>query len=299
MKRTFFIESRGRQKLASVSLLVALTWPQSGWSDVPTTTDPLTERFKFVNTLIEESSGARELASGAPKQARDRREQARRLYREAAAARDAGNRERAAQLLAEATTKMFEAVRLADSHQGTAKAERDFNSRLESVNALLEAYSRVCNEKACDAKTAEQLRDDVRGKVANARGRLASDPVGARRLLDSAYEDAKIAIQRLRGGDTLVRSLEFSSKEDEYRYELDRNDTHRMLINVLMGEKLADPNVAKSVRSFLDAAAELRRHAETEAGQGHFEQAIGILESSTRELQRALRGAGIFIPGSG
>ena len=50
----------------------------------------------------------------------------------------------------------------------------------------------------------------------------------------------------MRSGDTLVRSLNFASKEEEYRYEIDRNDTHQMLIKVLVEisqkieKKLAD-----------------------------------------------------------
>lgn len=259
--------------------------------------DPLAERFRMVNALIENSSAALEIERGGVAQASERREQARRLYREAGAARDAGNRERAGQLLNQASTTMFEAARLVDSHPGAAKAERDFATRLESVDALLAAHARVCEEKACNASAMRKFRDSVSAKVAAAKEGFARDPAGARRQLDLAYQEAKAAIEDLRGGETLVRSLQFKNKEEEYRYELDRNDTHKMLVTVLLTEKLGDPAVERRTRPFLSAAAELRARAEGEAGKGLYEKAIETLELSTRELLRALRGAGIYIPG--
>jgi len=102
----------------------------------------------------------------------------------------------------------------------------------------------------------------------------------------------------MRRGDTLVRSLNFATKREEYDYEIDRNDTHRMLVNVLLEERRAsNPALDRSVRNFLDEAARLRGEAEQQAQKGGFDAAIKTLEDSTRELVRAIRGAGVYIPG--
>jgi hypothetical protein len=44
-------------------------------------------------------------------------------------------------------------------------------------------------------------------------------------------------------------------------------------------------------------AEELRQQGEKEASNGNFEKAIKILEESTQQIIRAIRMAGIFIPG--
>ena len=119
-----------------------------------------------------------------------------------------------------------------------------------------------------------------------------------REILDEAYVAAKVAIEHVRGGDTLVRSLNFASSKEEYIYETDRNDTHRMLVDVLLKEKMAsNTNIKDMVAKHMHAAAKLRQQAEDEAAGGNYEAAVKTLEHSTKEIVRAIRSAGIYIPG--
>jgi hypothetical protein len=95
-----------------------------------------------------------------------------------------------------------------------------------------------------------------------------------------------------------VRSLNFASKEEEYHYEIDRNDTHLMLIKVLVEEKrAANPALDQQVGGFVTKARELRNKAEAAAGHKDHAEAVKLLEESTAELVRAIRNAGIYIPG--
>ncbi len=125
--------------------------------------------------------------------------------------------------------------------------------------------------------------------------RVSGDLDAARVRLDEAYVAIKIAVEHQRSGDTLVRSLSFKNKEEEYYYELDRNDTHRMLIKLLLEE--SGRSKATNLRQFLEQAQALRNQAETEAAAGKFGAAVKSLENSTTQLVRALRRAGIYIPG--
>lgn len=119
-----------------------------------------------------------------------------------------------------------------------------------------------------------------------------------RALLDQVYLTTKVVIEGLREGDTLVRSLNFASKEEEYAYEVDRNDTHQMLIKVLLNEKrAANAGLENTVQKYLEQAAVLRTNAEGMAVKKDFEAGIKLLEDSTRELVRAIRSAGVYIPG--
>ena len=254
----------------------------------------LEKRLAAVATLVDKSSAARQIESSGDARALERREQARASYRQALAAFQSGDYGKASALSAEASARMFEAVRLAAPEQITApKQQADFEARLESVRALAAAQKRIALEKPGTAGAAETARS-IEKLVADARAQAAAkDLAAARTTLEQAYLMAKAAVSSMRGGDTLVRTLDFSSREEEYRYELDRNDTHGMLIQVLLKDKPLDAQQ----RTLIDRARELRGRAEGAARGGDHGGAVKLLEDSTRELVRAIRSAGVFIPG--
>ncbi len=259
-------------------------------------TSKMDGRLGFVQKLIQDSSAARQVAASENPQARAKHEQARTLYESAVDASRAGDQKRMDELLNEAAKTMFEAAREAGQETVVdGKKRDDYAARLESINALLDAHQRVSAEKNVDASG---LRGAVQAKIDEANAIMrGGDLDAARKVLDEGYLAAKVAIEELRGGDTLVRTLEFASKEEEYHYELDRNDTHKMLISVLLKEKLENPGIGRMVQPFIDKAQALRVEAEGQAGAGDFDTAVGTLEESTKNLVRAIRGAGIYIPG--
>ena len=136
-------------------------------------------------------------------------------------------------------------------------------------------------------------------QIASAKSLLdKGNPTAGRKALDEAYVAIKVAIENLRGGDTLVRTLSFATKQEEYHYELDRNDSHRMLVTVLLKEKMdASEGVKKIVQMFMEKSLDLREQAEQIAATGDFDTAVNKLEESTGQIVRAIRGAGIYIPG--
>ncbi len=258
----------------------------------------LESRFESVEKLLSESSAARQVeASGSP-EALAGREQARAHLERAREAESAGDDATASEELALATRSMMQAVGLAGQNGRVQdKMVRDFHSREESIEALLDAYSRVMHENGKSAG-AEELQSLVEANLVKANQLVEQGRVDeGRQLLDETYVATKVAVDGVRDGETLVRSLNFANKEEEYHYELDRNDTHKMLISVLLKEKLENPGIGKMVQPFIDKAQALRVEAEGQAGAGDFEAAVGTLEESTKNLVRAIRGAGIYIPG--
>jgi len=260
--------------------------------------DQLQRRLESVSKLLETSSAARQIDSSGDPRALETREKARAIYRDARAAFDAGELQKANQILPQATILMFEAVRYAAPDEVVAKKlEADFEARNESVKALLAAYKRVAAEKG--SKGAGETASSIEKSISEA-GKLAAAGKfrEGRAELDRAYLVTKAAISSLRSGDTLVRSLNFATKEEEFHYEVDRNETHQMLIKVLVEEKRAtNPYLDKQVQSFLDKARDLRSAADSAAAAKNYEQAIQLLEESTAELVRAIRNAGVYIPG--
>lgn len=254
----------------------------------------LSSNIDSVGKLLETSSAARQIDSSKAPEALQRRERARELHRAAKAALDQDSLEKASALLTESRSTFFDAVRFAAPEEVTAKKlENDYLLRLESVQALLGAYKRVSDEKSAKGvpETVGQIEKSIAAASAMAKERKFKE---ARAEIDRGYLVAKAGLTSLRSGDTLTRSLNFATKEEEYNYEIDRNNTHQMLIKVLVDDKKASGDM---VQAYLSKGQELRIRAEQAAGRKGFDEAVKLLEDATAELVRAIRNAGIYIPG--
>jgi len=256
----------------------------------------LEQRFESVRTLIERSTAARQIDETGDDAARKKHAQAREAFRQAEAALANGDLRGASEHLSQASVTMFAAARDATPRTlSDDKAKLDYRNKRDSVRALLDAQRRIVTEKNRQTGAEDSTRQvDALLTEADAQANTGNT-TSARATLERAYLIAKASIATLRGGDTLVRSLHFSSPQEEYAYELDRNDTHQMLIKVLLDEKKSqfDPQV----RKYLQQAGSLRGQAEAAASRGQHDEAIHLLESSTGELVKAIRNAGVYIPG--
>lgn len=284
------------------ALPLAQTTAPAGQADAaqqaPLEREQIEKRLLSVGKLIEQSSASRQIEASGDAGALERRGKARDTYRQALSARDAGDYAKAVRLAAESSTLMFEAARLAARSPVTEDRRRaDFAARMESVKALLAAQQRISAEKPDTPDAAETGRGIEKLIGEASRLSAAKQQLQAETALNQAYLLAKAAVSSMRGGDTLVRSLNFATPEEEYRYELDRNDTHLMLIKVLTADKPRMTGMDGILKGFADKAAELRQQAEQASRSGDHAAAIERLEASTRELVRAIRGLGIFIPG--
>ncbi|MDH3319144.1 MAG: hypothetical protein OEO84_05570 [Betaproteobacteria bacterium] len=270
----------------------------SAAQQTPPDKEQLERRLLSVGMLIEKSSAARQIEASGDARALERRAKARDAYRQALQARDAGDYATAARLAAASSTLMFEAARLAGRDRGSEDRRRtDFAARLESVQSLLAAQQRISAEKPGTPDAAETTRG-IEKLIGEARQHAAANDLQqAESVLDRAYLLAKAAVSSMRAGDTLVRSLNFATPEEEYRYELDRNDTHMMLVKLLTADKPRMAGMDAMLNGFVAKAVGLRGEAERTAASGDHAAAIEQLERSTRELVRAIRGLGIFIPG--
>lgn len=252
-------------------------------------------RLETVEILITKSSGARQVEESTDPQAHTLRNRARTLHARAGEAYRKGDAAGAMRFLDEAAQSMFQAVRLSDAGQTAEDKKRhDFAARRESVEALLEAQKRIGREKGATSKQTAKVEQLLQRADALA---AEQNMDRARETLEQAYLAAKSAIGGLRGGDTLVRTLKFDNKKDEYYYEIDRNDTHRMLVKMLAEESRAAGGADALVRQFTEQAAGWREKAERAAAQQDYAEGIRMLEESTRALVRAIRAAGLYIPG--
>ena len=260
----------------------------------------LESRLQSVDKLLTTSSAAQKIKGSDNQAAKQKHEQAVTLYQKAKQADSKGDDQQAADLLKQATSTMFEATRMIEKDQSfLVKDLRDFDARKESIQSLCTAYENIAEEKGITSEEENELHAFVHQRLEQAVVLKDDNRVKeGRKMLDEAYVAAKVAIEHLRGGETLVHSLNFANSEEEYHYEVDRNDTHRMLVNVLLKEKMEKNSGARSmVDKFLGKADLLRKQADAQALDGQYENAVGTLEQSTKEIVRAIRSAGIYIPG--
>lgn len=256
----------------------------------------LAKRLESVKALLEKSSAAKQIEASGDPTAKAGKEKALGLWNQAKDAYDKGDYASTHRLLLEAPKAMFVAARSAAPEQVTQdKAKADFESKRESVKALLAAQQRIADEKGKKAEIEESSKQIESLLVEAEQEASRSEYEKARLTADKAYLLAKASVGSMRSGDTLVRSLNFANKEEEYNYEIDRNETHKTLIEVLVrrqGKEL--PEFAKG---FLTKAEDLRAQAEAAAKAGDHDAGVRLLEESTSNLAKAIRSAGVFIPG--
>jgi hypothetical protein len=263
-----------------------------------TASNDVASRLVHVERLLTESSAAKKVDASGKAEAIEMKAAAQAHFDTAKALVDSGDNAAAEAELREAIRLMTTAARAANGDAKVSQKQTDdYDSRKESVTALATAHDRIATEKGMKDMNAA-LQQKVAADLAASDELLAAGKGDeARAKLDATYESVKASLEGLRGGDTLVRELNFETPEDEYHYELDRNDTHRMLVEVLLAEKMQASPMRKTADGFIAKAGELRMEAEQAAGKKKFEEAIRLLEESTKEFIRAIRSAGVYIPG--
>lgn len=295
------LKSIPKEILQAARLAVtAIVWllPAAAVAAEPVEKTDVSARLVYVERLLTESSAARKVDDSANSEAIRLKDEARSHFDRARELADAGDADAAEAELGQAIRLLSAAAKSANGEMKVSRKQSDdYQSRRESVMALAEAHDRIAKEKS-EGGMNTALQENVAAELAIADGLLEQGQGDeARAKLDATYESVKVSLEGLRGGDTLVRELSFETKAEEYAYEVDRNDTHMMLIEVLLAEKMESSPMRGSAEKFIGNARELRAQAENAADKEHYEEAISLLEQSTKELIRAIRSAGIYIPG--
>jgi len=277
-----------------VALLLLVLAHAVNAADVDST-DELAHRVAMVRTLLFDSSAARRIEDSEDEPAKLKRQQAISVFEEAIVPGDIETRKAK---LNDAVALLYASAALMSDNSGSdQKYRQDLDRRQRSLDALLVAHERIMVEKGTiDEHTV--LLADIDADTRAVETLLAANKIDqAREHLDRAYEKTRLSVEQSREGETLLRELKFETPEDEFQYELDRNDTHRMLLTVLLQEKMKNERVKDRVYSYVEEADKLREGATDQASDERFEEAIKLLERSTAELVKAIRGAGVYIPG--
>lgn len=252
--------------------------------------DPNVRAIESTRTLIEKSSSAQQIDKAKVPEALAKREEARVFVQQAEAARQKGDVAEMNKLLTDAKKRLFAAVKLANPEQVTGgKKARDYETRLGSVKVLRDALSRLGGPKnELAVKAADANLADAAAQAAEKKFELALASV------EKAYAAIKTANIEQRDHTEVVDSKNFATKEDEYKYEIGRNNEYQQLSEAVLSN-LA-PNLAKMYKPVGEKALGIRKAAEDSAGASDFAAAVTGMEKSTSEYKKIIRAGGIPVP---
>lgn len=256
------------------------------------------KKFHALGELIDRSSVSRQILSSNNEASLQKYKLARSLREQAVVAYREGKLDESNMLVGSAKKALFEAARLSGSGEGRKdKEKKSYEAMKRSMHALLEAMERIGSEKG-NKKQVEQLAEKTRNQIKQADHYASAGKYKEGiALLGKAVQGIDNKINELRSGDTLTRSLSFATPKEEYQYELERNDTHLMLVNVYLAENPAEGEARSKIDQHLDGARVFRKKAEDMASAGKYQDAVREMESSTVNIIRAIRAMGVYIPG--
>jgi hypothetical protein len=265
---------------------------------VPVERQATAQKAVYVKNLVSKSATAETIETSGDAAAIEKLERARGLVAEAES-------DLAADRVAPADSKLNEAIalvnkearRLSQGDVREAHLKKTYDRRFKAVTALLTAYERVAEEKNLSSATAAQVstltkKIEQAEKAASA-GRLEE----AKIILDEAYLATAGRLRGLREGDELTRSLKFETAAEEYDYEIDRNDSHIMLLQLALSQKKPAPSYVDRIENLKADAAKKRARAESMSAAGDYDSAIDALSKSTDSMLQAIRMGGLYIPG--
>ncbi len=252
----------------------------------------------LTHRLLNESSAAKSVLASDNADAKALHAEAMKFYEQAIKADADGDTETRDQSLKKAKMSLFKAAQLAKKAPGlNDRSHSLYKRRAKSAAALLDAHKRI-REELKPGTEVETLELKAIADIAAADASFKKDDVpGATKLIDQALSALKGSLIKMRNGTTLVRSLHFDTPKDEYEYELDRNQSHTLLTSILLQKKPLSENAKQRFDKDMSQARELRQQAEAQAEKGEYEAAIKTLEESTKHIVRAIRAAGVYIPG--
>jgi hypothetical protein len=265
---------------------------------LPATQANTEQKAKFVRNLVTNSQASRTIEGSSNEASKASLKQARDLVGEADKDIVGGKFDSADEKLNKALDLVQTETRKLSDGSGVAKSGKDaYDKRLATVKSMMEAQSRVAKEKSLTGNVASKREAITKYmEEADAYAKLGRYDQ-ANVTLDKAYAVVTQDVTSMRSGDKLVKDLKFDTPHDEYVYEIDRNDSHFMLLRLQLSEKPPMAGYAEQIEALRREADAMRKQAEGEGTTKNYPAAIKTLGDSTQKLIRALRMAGAYIPG--
>lgn len=289
-KRCFRV-SITRAVLLAAALLCGWSAPALAENDKATS---MYNKVKFLDWLVHSSPAAKRIEVSGDDEAKQQLKRAKDMWEQAVE-----HSEREEYELAE--------VHIETGLKLMTKVSRKFKDQEKERHARIELYKQVKGHvemfvTAFDRIAAEEGKDHIHSMLdRNELDTLMSsaqsnfddgDLVMANHLMRQAADMVDSALSDARHEDVLLHELSFESLQEEYQYEIDRNDSYVKLIDLMQEKTVPSQASASYVARLVEQNAELRKEADALAKKGDYEKSIEVLEKGTDKLSRALRVSG-------
>ena len=254
--------------------------------------------LQLIESILEKSSVAKRVKQSKSQQAITLLEQARDHYQRA---QSLIRQDRLKEAISErdmALQLAMKAARLANQELGDSDKHEleDYEKRRSSVQVLLAAHRRIAVEKNnlnLDKNLNRVLTPFLQESENFAKRREYQKAIFS---LNKAYAMVTSSIENQRAGETLVRSLDFEDKEDEFNYELGRYENYLTLVKMLIDERKV-LKLDSTSKPIWNKAHQQSEQAQSYAVKGDYDRAIAEIDQASKNLINLIRYAGVYIPG--
>lgn len=266
---------------------------------VPVSKSTVEQKQLLVENMVTRSIAAKTISQSQDREAIAALSKAKSLIEDAKTAGAGGLYKKADDLLNEALKLVNDqARRLTLDTADAERAKTLFQLKRRAVETFLSAYQRVAASPTADSS--QQSKSNavwISAKLAEADATFKMGQTDkAQELLETAYERARELIRTMRAGQTLTRSLNFATAEEEYEYEIKRNDSFFALLEFAIVEKKPVGSIVERIHGNREKARAVRNTAEAMAKKGEHPHAITELNESTTILLQSIRMSGVFVP---
>ncbi|MFO1352092.1 MAG: hypothetical protein U1F68_16000 [Gammaproteobacteria bacterium] len=255
----------------------------------------LTNKLKLLEAMVQRSPAAQRIdQSTHSSEAKALLAAARDAFTQARQSLERAELEAATRYLDEGLRAFGIAARsVADPAQEQESEHQRYDGLHDRIVSFRESFARVLAEKGAATASALNEKEVVarlqQAEILANQGRYRE----ANTALAPALDTLEAALAKARDKETLIRTLDFKSPQEEYAYELERNRSHEMLIQLMNAEQSLPKSSRAPIEQLVARNRELRARAETLLSAGDTSAAIKALEEGTQQLVRALRLGGM------
>ncbi len=251
-------------------------------------------KIKLLDWLVNDSPVTKRIEISNDARAKQQLQRSQEMWEQAVEHNEKGEYDLAEGHINQGLKLMTELSRKVRDEDRVREARVDLYKQVKRhVDMFVVAFDRVAEEKGENQVKDSLDRDQLDKITSKAEMAYENDElVLANHLIRQAADMVDAALSDARHADVLLHELTFESLEEEYAYEIDRNESYIQLIDLMQKKTAPSQASADYVQKMIDENTKLRQQADVLVSQGNIEQGILVLENGTDKLSRALRLSG-------
>jgi len=281
--------------VCSVFIAIVLMYCGSAYAETDTDRfNALYNKVKLLGWLVNDSPVSKRIENSDDTQAKQQLIRSQEMWQQAVEHSEKSEFELAEVHISEGLKLMTSLSRMVKDEDRVKQARIDLYKQVkEHVDMFVTVFDRIAQEK--DEQNVREMLDrkELNAVMSEANSAFEDgELVLANHLLRQAADMVDNALSDARHEDVLLHELSFENLEEEYAYEVSRNESYVMLIDIMQKKSTTSQASASYVQNMIDANEKLRQQADELFSNGKLEQGITILEKGTDKLSRALRISG-------